>query len=78
MTLSGCTEPLENIPCSAGKRQHPGGTSPKIQGGIVQHLLKTKLESKEQGDKAKMRDGRKHQIWGQHQNLNKWKSPDKH
>lgn len=76
VTWGGCTEPLGNIPYS-GKKQHPGRTSPTTQAGILQHLLKTELESKEQGDKAKMRDGRKHQIWSQHQNLTKWKSPDR-
>lgn len=72
----GCTELLGNILCPS-KKQHPGGTSPTTQVRILQHLLKTGLESKEQSDKAKMRDGRKHQIWGQHQNLTKWKSPDR-
>lgn len=77
VTLSGCIEPLGNIKHSADKRQYLGAALPTTQGGIFQQQLKTKLDSKEQDEEAKMRKGRKHQIQGQNQNLSKWKPPDR-
>lgn len=64
VTLSGCIEPHGNIKDSADKRQYLGEALPTTQGGIFQQQLKTKLDSKEQDEEAKMRKGRKHQIQG--------------